>query len=66
MVEKPTITEAREALALFADGKFERADRVEHSKLVAAYVAAVIRDDRKNRRPAEEPSLLDRVFGRLR
>ncbi len=65
MAQRPGLTESREDLAQFANGLLTPAQRVEHSRLVARYVAAAIRDDREHRTPLAAPSLFDRVFGKF-
>jgi hypothetical protein len=59
--EQQALFDARAALAKFADAEIGSDSKIErHSKLVAKYVAAAIREDRASRRPA---SLFDLVFG---
>lgn len=52
--------DARAALAKLADSALPEGFHDRHSKLVAKYVAAAIREDRASRKPA---SLFDAIFG---
>lgn len=59
----PEMVGARQRLADFVRGlKLTPRQAREHSRLVAKYAAECVRDDRAARR---EPSVMDRIFGRL-
>lgn len=58
--ETKKLMDARAALAKHVAVVVPTEDQATHSKLVAAYVAAAVREDRASRR---EPSVFERIFG---